>query len=131
MRRALIVLAAVSAMAVLAAQNAPPPRRNIIIFVADGLRPGSVNAQDAPTLLRVRTETGRTHQIRVHMLAYNHPVVGDTLYFNKKLNRKRDLELGRLFLHATRLCFDDFEGKRVCFEAMLPIELEEFLQMLK
>ena len=82
-------------------------------------------------LLRVKIHTGRTHQIRVHMLAYNHPVVGDDLYFNKKLNRKRDLELGRLFLHAARLCFDDVEGKRVCFESSLPEGLEKFLEGLR
>ncbi|MEK7623973.1 MAG: RNA pseudouridine synthase [Patescibacteria group bacterium] len=82
-------------------------------------------------LLRVKIHTGRTHQIRVHMLAYNHPVVGDRLYFNKKLNRKRDLELGRLFLHATRLCFDDLEQKKVCCEAPLPEELKNFLEPLK
>ncbi len=50
------------------------------------------------TLLDVKIHTGRMHQIRVHMLAYNRPVVGDTLYFNRKLNLKRDKELGRLFL---------------------------------
>ncbi len=83
------------------------------------------------TLLRVHIHTGRTHQIRVHMLAYNNPVVGDTVYMNKKLNLKRDIELGRLFLHATRLCFDDLAGARVCYGAKLPMKLEEFLKKLK
>ncbi|MBU0597264.1 RluA family pseudouridine synthase [Patescibacteria group bacterium] len=83
------------------------------------------------TMLKVKIHTGRTHQIRVHMLAYNHPLVGDTLYFNKKLNLKRDIELGRLFLHASRLCFADFSNEKVCFEAGLPDELERFLVVLK
>lgn len=83
------------------------------------------------TLLSVRIHTGRTHQIRVHMLGYNHPVVGDTLYMNKKLNLKRDRELGRLFLHARKLCFDDLLGARVCYEAPLPEELKKFLEQLK
>lgn len=81
-------------------------------------------------LLRVKIHTGRTHQIRVHLMSFNHPVVGDTLYFNRKLNRKRDLALGRLFLHAARLCFDDRENARVCYESPLPQELASFLHDL-
>lgn len=81
-------------------------------------------------LLNVRIHTGRTHQIRVHMFAYNHPVVGDQLYFNKKLNRKRDRELGRLFLHARRLCFLDLSGEKQCFEQEMPVELRNFLSAL-
>lgn len=83
------------------------------------------------TLLRVRIHTGRTHQIRVHMFAYGHPVVGDTIYVNKKLNLKRDQALGRLFLHSTRLCFDDMAGRRVCHEAPLPEELQKFINELR
>jgi RluA family pseudouridine synthase len=79
------------------------------------------------TLLRVKIHTGRMHQIRAHMLAYGHPVVGDMLYFNKKLNRRRDLALGRLWLHATRLCFVDLAGKKVCYDDPLPKELQDFL----
>ena len=82
------------------------------------------------SLLRVKIYTGRTHQIRVHMLAYNHPVVGDNLYYNIKLNRKKDEELGRLFLHARKLCFTDLKDKRVCFESELPKELKDFLAKL-
>lgn len=83
------------------------------------------------TLLEVRIHTGRTHQIRVHMFAYNHPVVGDTLYVNRGLNLKRDERLGRLFLHAEKLCFDTRTGERVCYEAPLPEELQAFLLELK
>lgn len=83
------------------------------------------------TLLKVKLHTGRTHQIRVHMLAYNHPVVGDKLYFNKKLIKKSDKELGRLFLHASRLCFEDLKGEKVCFESELTDELVAFLEGLK
>lgn len=83
------------------------------------------------TLLRVRIHTGRTHQIRVHFFAFNHPVVGDTLYLNRKLNRKRDLELGRLFLHARRLTFLDINGQKHTFEASLPESLTHFLSTIK
>jgi len=79
------------------------------------------------SLLRVRIHTGRTHQIRVHFYAYNHPVVGDNLYFNKKLNRKRDQTLGRVFLHAEHLTFSDLEGKEISVTAKLPVALTNFL----
>jgi 23S rRNA-/tRNA-specific pseudouridylate synthase len=82
------------------------------------------------TLLSVLIHTGRTHQIRVHMRGYNHPVVGDEIYMNKKLNLKRDKELGRLFLHAARLCFFDLSDKKVCFTAPLPEQLQKFLTTL-
>ena len=58
------------------------------------------------TLLKVKIKTGRTHQIRVHMSAYGHPVVGDDLYGTKKTRIKnRKLELDRLFLVAKKLEF--------------------------
>ncbi len=82
------------------------------------------------TLLKILLHTGRTHQIRVHMRAFGNPVVGDMLYFNKKLNRKRDQTLGRLFLHAKRLCFDTLAKERQCYEDPLPEELVEFLNSL-
>lgn len=79
------------------------------------------------TLLAVTIHTGRTHQIRVHLFAYGHPVVGDVLYANKKLIGKRDATLHRLFLHAAKLCFNDYSGTQRCFEAALPEELTAFL----
>ena len=87
------------------------------------------------TLARVRIETGRTHQIRVHMASINHPVVGDTLYgaaeklIAKPLSTTRKaprevLELGRNFLHATELEFTHpMTGKLVQLTAPLPEEL--------
>ncbi len=82
------------------------------------------------TLLKVRIHTGRTHQIRVHFYAYNRPLVGDILYFNTKLNRKRDKELGRLFLHATELTFTDLSGNTVHVVDELPKTLTDFLTHL-
>jgi len=83
------------------------------------------------SLLRVKIYTGRTHQIRVHMFAYNHPVLGDDLYFNKKLNRSRDKSLGRIFLHAKKLGFVDLEGNTVVFESKIPKVLQNFLDALR
>lgn len=82
------------------------------------------------SLLRVILHTGRMHQIRVHFLAYNHPLVGDPLYIQKKRKRTWDEKLGRLFLHSTKLSFTDLEGNRQTFESPLPKELTEFLTQL-
>jgi 23S rRNA pseudouridine1911/1915/1917 synthase len=102
------------------------------------------------TLVRVRIETGRTHQIRVHMASIGHPVVGDTLYGgsgqltdqvaaqaaqSKAARRNAQperLRLGRNFLHAARLEFPHPKtGKLLQLEAPLPAELEAFLSRLE
>ena len=82
------------------------------------------------TLLRVKIHTGRTHQIRVHMFAYNHPVVGDPMYFQKKQKRVWDDKCGRLFLHSAKLGFTNLNGKKVEFESPLPSGLQNFLEQL-
>jgi 23S rRNA pseudouridine1911/1915/1917 synthase len=102
------------------------------------------------TLVRVRIETGRTHQIRVHMASIGHAVVGDTLYGgagrltdqqalqaaqSKAARRNAEperLRLGRNFLHAARLEFaHPLTGKPLELEAPLPAELEAFLSRLE
>jgi 23S rRNA pseudouridine1911/1915/1917 synthase len=71
------------------------------------------------TLLRVRLETGRTHQIRAHLRAIGHPVVGDPEYGTAGM-----LGLDRQFLHATRLAFTHpHTGEPVEVESPLPPEL--------
>lgn len=82
------------------------------------------------TLLRVTIHTGRMHQIRAHLLAYNQPLVGDPLYFQKKRLSKWDNKLGRLFLHATTLSFTDLNGLRQTFTSALPKKLSNFLSEL-
>lgn len=82
------------------------------------------------TLLDLNLRTGRTHQIRVHLFAYNHAVVGDKLYFNKNLKRDKNLKLDRLFLHSYSLCFADLKGERKCFTTPMPKELEDYLKKL-
>jgi 23S rRNA pseudouridine1911/1915/1917 synthase len=77
-------------------------------------------------LLRVRLETGRTHQIRVHLAAIGLPVVGDSVY------GAPDPALGRQFLHATRLAFTHpFTGERVDVESPLPPDLAGHRQALR
>ncbi len=101
------------------------------------------------TLLRVRIETGRTHQISVHMASIGHPVVGDTLYggagqlvektpaqSGKTAGRRGSdgerLRLGRNFLHAARLEFaHPTTGKALELEAPLPEELSAFIERLE
>lgn len=83
------------------------------------------------TLVDVTLHTGRTHQIRVHMFAYNHPLVGDPLYFNKKAKRDLDKQLGRVFLHSTELSFADLAGTEVSFTSPLPKILTNLLAELR
>jgi 23S rRNA pseudouridine1911/1915/1917 synthase len=76
------------------------------------------------TLLDVRLETGRTHQIRVHLAAVDLPVAGDAVY-----GRPRELDLERQFLHAGRLAFPHpFTEERVDVESPLPPDLETALE---
>jgi 23S rRNA pseudouridine1911/1915/1917 synthase len=72
------------------------------------------------SLLEVMPETGRTHQIRVHLKAVHHPIVGDTLYAP---NHPSDLGFSRLGLHAAKLDLPTPEGTRLIIEAPLPEEL--------
>jgi 23S rRNA pseudouridine1911/1915/1917 synthase len=75
------------------------------------------------TLLRLRLETGRTHQIRAHLQAIGHPVVGDPDYGEAGL-----LGLERQFLHAARLAFDHpVTGEPLDIESPLPADLDEAL----
>ncbi len=78
------------------------------------------------TLLEIQTETGRTHQIRVHLSAIGYPVVGDPVY------GVRSTFLRRQFLHAHRLGFKlPRSGKFVEFESELPPDLRQALVLIK
>jgi 23S rRNA pseudouridine1911/1915/1917 synthase len=75
------------------------------------------------TLLEVRPETGRTHQIRVHLLAIGYPVVGDTTY------GVRSAHVSRQFIHASHLGFNlPSTGEYVEFTSDLPPDLEQALE---
>jgi 23S rRNA pseudouridine1911/1915/1917 synthase len=82
------------------------------------------------TLVRVAIATGRTHQIRVHLSAIGHPIVGDALYggvHRRVPGQFRALQrLTRPFLHAEKLAFTHPRtGERLTFVAPLPPDLEE------
>jgi 23S rRNA pseudouridine1911/1915/1917 synthase len=79
------------------------------------------------TLLLLQLETGRTHQIRVHLQAIGHPVVGDPVYGASKVHGK--ITLNRQFLHACQLTFTHPRtGKVIDVEAPLPVDLDAVLQ---
>ena len=78
------------------------------------------------TLLLLQLETGRTHQIRVHLQAIGHPVSGDTVYGASSL--PRGITLKRQFLHAYQLSFiHPTSGENMEFEAPLPADLQDVL----
>lgn len=90
------------------------------------------------TLLEVELKTGRTHQIRVHLAWFHHPVVGDQVYGGGRDNNVQDARLrsqirnlGRQFLHAERLGITHpSTGERKEFSAPLPAELTDLLTQL-
>ncbi len=84
-------------------------------------------AIDGITLIEASPKTGRTHQIRVHMKAINHPVVADPLYAPKK---KPVLGFKRLALHAREITFEDLEGTPVTVQAPYPDDFEVALSRI-
>ena len=98
------------------------------IVRADRVAPGV-------TLARLAIHTGRTHQIRVHLSAIGHPVVGDAVYGGIHRRVPGDLRavqhLDRPFLHAARLAFTHpADGRRMVFESELPEDLQKILDEL-
>jgi len=84
------------------------------------------------TLLELTIKTGRTHQIRAHLSAFNHQLVGDDWYgtpMTKAKNKK--FNLGRVFLSAVYLAFDNLASERVEYKIELPEELKKVLQIIK
>ncbi len=86
------------------------------------------------TLLDVKIETGRTHQIRVHVAAMGHPVVGDTMYGAPRQARGKNAVIGlaRNFLHAAELEFrHPRTGATIALKSELPQELRDFLRKVE
>ncbi len=91
------------------------------------------------TLLNVEIKTGRTHQIRVHLMSINHPVVGDETYNAGRDKTVRDLDvrqtiadLNRFFLHAERLHFNHPQTEeRLEFYQPMPPELKNLLELIQ
>jgi 23S rRNA pseudouridine1911/1915/1917 synthase len=94
------------------------------------------------TLIEVKIDTGRTHQIRVHMASLGHPIVGDKLYgapaelkpaqASRTQNRPAPISLSRNFLHAAELKLaHPATGEPISLKSPLPPELNEFLSALE
>jgi 23S rRNA pseudouridine1911/1915/1917 synthase len=80
------------------------------------------------TLLEVSIETGRTHQIRVHLAFIGHPIAGDQLYGSARATQP---QLDRQFLHASGLAFQLPDGTPLRLEAPLPDDLHAVLEELR
>ena len=91
----------------------------------------TIEAHRAATLLRIHLETGRTHQIRVHMAAVGHPCVGDPLYGGDPVLAAR-LGLVRQWLHAVELGFTHpTSGEYVTFTSPYPEDLARALEIVR
>ncbi|NBO06001.1 MAG: RluA family pseudouridine synthase, partial [Actinobacteria bacterium] len=79
------------------------------------------------SLLECRLETGRTHQIRVHLASIGHPVVGDAQYGGARAG----IRAGRPMLHARELAFDHPRtGERVSFQVVVPADFATLVATL-
>ncbi len=83
------------------------------------------------TYLELQIETGRNHQIRAHLSAFGHPVVGDNLYGKRYKNKNAKLNLNRIFLEACQLSFIDLSGEKKEYKLELSKELENILKIVK
>ncbi|GEL23281.1 pseudouridine synthase [Pseudonocardia sulfidoxydans NBRC 16205] len=112
------------------------PRHDWRFAVVEGGRPSvthydTIEAFRAASLLDIRLETGRTHQIRVHFSAMRHPCVGDVTYGADPTLAKR-VRLDRQWLHAHELGFaHPADGRRVDFTSPYPADLSRALELLQ
>lgn len=116
--------------------NAKRHGERFVVVDSDGSYASSIMApkaiSDEASLLEVKLLTGRTHQVRVHCQAENHPLAGDQKYGDKEFNKcMKSYGLSRLFLHAARLSFfHPTTEKSITVEAPLPSELASVLANL-
>jgi 23S rRNA pseudouridine1911/1915/1917 synthase len=91
----------------------------------------TLEAHRAASLLEIHLETGRTHQIRVHMAALHHPCVGDPLYSADPVLAAK-LGLDRQWLHAVQLSFEHpTRGETVTFTSEYPQDLQRALELVR
>lgn len=83
------------------------------------------------TLLKVTPETGRTHQIRIHLKHIGHPIVGDEFYAGRKTAKKDRKWCSRLFLHAGEISFiDPSSNEEIHFVSDMPSDLTDILKSI-
>ncbi len=91
-----------------------------------------LKSHDQLSLVELYPQSGRTHQIRVHLKYINHPIFADFLYAGRKTARADRKLVSRVFLHAAKISFSHpVTEEHVMYEAPLPTELETFLKSLK
>ena len=106
------------------------------VVVSDGGKPAATRVSLSRSfgrysLLLCRPETGRTHQVRVHLAHAGFPIAGDERYGDAEVNRDAAaLGLGRLFLHAQSIAFPEDSGNELHFTAPLADDLDAVLQRL-
>lgn len=83
------------------------------------------SAELGVSFVEAKPKTGRTHQIRVHFQALQHPVIGDNLYASGK---EKLLGFERTALHARKITFMNVEGKKITVEAPYPLDFEKALK---
>lgn len=89
---------------------------------------GIMHKKEQFTLLELYPETGRTHQIRVHLKHIGYPIFGDALYAGRKIARDDRKILSRVFLHASKISFLHPKNKKeVSFESELPPQLRQII----
>ncbi|MEK7141161.1 MAG: RluA family pseudouridine synthase [Patescibacteria group bacterium] len=91
----------------------------------------SAISQEETTLVEVYPQTGRTHQIRVHLKYINHPIVGDYLYAGRKTSRDdRAGEAPRVMLHAWKISFTHPNTKKtLAIESPIPDDMERIIHI--
>ena len=114
-------------------QNRKGGERHVV--VSKGGKPAQTEVSLSRTygkysLLVCSPQTGRTHQIRVHLAALEHPILGDDRYGDEEQNRlAKKHGLKRLFLHAQSIAFPDDSGNELHFTAPLADDLQRFLEI--
>jgi len=84
------------------------------------------------SLIKAYPETGRTHQIRVHLQYINHPIYSDILYAGRKISARDRKRLSRHFLHAKEITFTHpITNESMNLSSDLPVDLTDFLKTLK
>lgn len=93
--------------------------------------PPEAKSEKKCSLLELKIETGRTHQIRVHMASIGHPVIGDDKYGSTKINSTfKKIGLNRQFLHAHKLGIHINEQTKKAFQAELSEDLQSLIDKL-
>src|SRR3989344_2295043 len=92
----------------------------------------SNSTDETLSLVELYPETGRTHQIRVHLKYIGYPIFADFLYAGRKTARDDRKLLSRVFLHAAKISFTHpTTHEHISFESPLPEDLQSFLESLE